>query len=148
MGRVSDYTLKQRVRGGWISLLFILPLTFAVSYYGWQSVEEYFFSVPPSQMIQYTPFLSSFVLSVFVFLPLYITGVWYVTLRREFPAVIHAVFVKIFVSLFVCWFLVSIPFHIWATDYLEKNKYIYCSDRETARGISVYVLDEALCVKR
>ena len=94
MGRLSDYTLKQRVRGGWISLLFIFPLTFAVSYYGWQSVEESFFSVPSSQMTHYTPFLSSFVLSVFVFLPFYITGVWYVVLLREFPAKVYAVFEK------------------------------------------------------
>lgn len=51
-------------------------------------------------------------------------------------------------NIVVCWLFVAIPFHISATDYLEKNKYIYCFDRETACGISVYVLDEALCVKR
>lgn len=147
MEKISDNILKQRIKFGWLSLCTFFPVMLAMSYFGWVSTKFFFGFGSPPELIRYSPLFMGVTIIVIVFAPIYLTGLWYAVMRKPMPLFLRNFFSKMLIVLCILWVLQVVPFHFFATNYLEENGYVFCSQRPAVRGIQVYALDENLCLK-
>lgn len=145
--KISDNILKQRIKFGWLNLCISLPVLLAMSYFGWVNTKFFFGFGSPPELVRYSPLFMCLTILVVAFAPVYITNLWYVVMRKPMPLLLRNFFSKMLTVLCILWVLQAVPFHFLATNYLEDNGYVFCSERPAVRGIQVYALDENLCLK-